>query len=1006
MSDTAYKYWAFISYSHRDQAWAQWLHRSIETYRVPRRLVGLPGPDGPLPRRLFPLFRDIDELPSSPNLGSAIDQALTASRYLIVICSPYAASSRWVDQEIARFRALGRGERILCLIVDGEPNADSATLQGQPECFPPSLRGDIGLEPIAADVRPGKENKASARLKLIAGLLQVGLDELRRRERRRQFIQRVVWTLASLALIAVFTGGWQMQRQAHQEALARQMLNAHIKTVYEKGRGKLLAHDQARAAVYLNEAYRLGVDTPALRFMLARAMRIVDNERLAFQTGGPVAQLDLSPDGRLLLTADSNHHAQIWQVADGKKVAEFDGLPAKFLGSVIGPIFSLAANRILLKVTGDNAGSGLMRVWDSESGHLLVERPIRNDVAASFNAFEPAGNRFAYVAPDGAAEIYDLASTKVVRRIGGPFKLAGYSRDGRFIVTGDAQGRVALWDASVERRPRLLLGLTSSVYRVDDTADGALVAASAADGGVRVWERSTGAVRLTAGHPTRASMVFNIDGHRLLTGANDGYRVWNTVNGSLVYARQGIGAGQGRTDISSGGTLLATNNDGRLAVLDARNGAELFTLDGHQGGVEALDFSEDDRELATGGPDGNVVIWRLPALADASLDHAVDPLRWGSARRSPGVAAVYSHAGKLIATGAGDGLLKLWDAGDHHLNRSIAADSRSVNVLAFSADDARVATGGEAEGVKIWDVASGRLLRTLGCDGKRVLTLAFGNDGRTVAAAVIGGTTRIWDSNSGEPLARFDRDNAEAAAGAYSPDGQRFAIGIRGSVKLWDIASSRFLWSTTLEDGAGQPSEDAGPIAFSGDGSQLLAANVQQAVFLLDAADGRIRKRLLEPSLGTIYSLRFSARGEQGLLSDENRTAVVWRFDDDRLLTLHGHTGPVLSADFAPDDRLILTSSSDGTARVWDAASGEELDTVSVHAEQMPDAPFQAAQFGPAGTSVLSGSIDGEIRLDVIGEELRTPAQLAAILRCHVPWQLAGDDLAPTSRNGDACAPR
>src|ERR1700757_2553317 len=113
MGDEPYKYRAFISYSHRDQAWGEWLHRALETYRVPRRLVGRAGPDGPVPRRLYPVFRDQEELASSPDLSAAIDQALRQSQCLILVASPYAAVSKWVDQEIARFRALGRGGRIL-----------------------------------------------------------------------------------------------------------------------------------------------------------------------------------------------------------------------------------------------------------------------------------------------------------------------------------------------------------------------------------------------------------------------------------------------------------------------------------------------------------------------------------------------------------------------------------------------------------------------------------------------------------------------------------------------------------------------------------------------------------------------------------------------------------------------------------------------------------------------------------------------------------------------------
>jgi hypothetical protein len=117
------KYWAFLSYSHTDKKWGDWLHKALETYRVPRRLVGSESRDGKVPERVYPIFRDREELPVSADLGSNINEALGESRYLIVICSPRSAQSRWVGEEIKTFKKLGHEDRILALIVDGEPNA-------------------------------------------------------------------------------------------------------------------------------------------------------------------------------------------------------------------------------------------------------------------------------------------------------------------------------------------------------------------------------------------------------------------------------------------------------------------------------------------------------------------------------------------------------------------------------------------------------------------------------------------------------------------------------------------------------------------------------------------------------------------------------------------------------------------------------------------------------------------------------------------------------------------
>ena len=79
-SPSDYHYWAFISYSSKDAAVAQKLHKQLESYRIPRDLRGRPGRDGAVPGKLFPLFRDRDELPLSADLGSTLQDAMDYSR--------------------------------------------------------------------------------------------------------------------------------------------------------------------------------------------------------------------------------------------------------------------------------------------------------------------------------------------------------------------------------------------------------------------------------------------------------------------------------------------------------------------------------------------------------------------------------------------------------------------------------------------------------------------------------------------------------------------------------------------------------------------------------------------------------------------------------------------------------------------------------------------------------------------------------------------------------------
>lgn len=183
----AFRYSAFISYNHRDAKFAAWLLKQLEGYRIPPRIRGRDSGLGILGERLPPVFRDREELAASSDLAQSVRDALDVSASLIVICSANSAKSRWVNEEIRYFTRLGRRHRVQCLIVGGEPNASRlAGADTEQECLPPALFEDGGQEPLAADIRPGHDPRAVARLKLIAGLIGVGYDELAQREAHRR----------------------------------------------------------------------------------------------------------------------------------------------------------------------------------------------------------------------------------------------------------------------------------------------------------------------------------------------------------------------------------------------------------------------------------------------------------------------------------------------------------------------------------------------------------------------------------------------------------------------------------------------------------------------------------------------------------------------------------------------------------------------------------------------------------------------------------------------------
>lgn len=297
------RYKAFISYTHADARWARWIHRALERYRVPARLV---AEHGLASNRLHPIFRDRDELSTSSSLSDVITAALQASENLIVVCSPEAAAkSRWVNEEIKAFKALGRGDRIFCLIVDGVDGT----------YFPPALAGD---EPLGADVRPQADGKHNAKLKIIAGLIDVGFGDLKDREQRRRakffaatataaFVLAGVMTV--LAISAVLSGREAERSRAlaaqsleDAEAVAA-FLSTMLTEIDPEAMGRTIVDDvQAQAG---------GVALPAGVNGTNTARLVLDQHLLKKATEAVQSQFDGQPaiNARLEASIGASYHA-------------------------------------------------------------------------------------------------------------------------------------------------------------------------------------------------------------------------------------------------------------------------------------------------------------------------------------------------------------------------------------------------------------------------------------------------------------------------------------------------------------------------------------------------------------------------------------------------------------------------------------------------------------------------------------------------------------------------
>lgn len=978
------RYWAFISYSHQDRAWGNWLHRAIETYRVPRRLVGRKTAMGTIPRRLFPVFCDRDELPSAANLGDAINESLQASRFQLVICSPRAAQSKWVNAEVRYFKSLGRESRVLCVIVDGEPGA------AERECFPETLRhavhsdGTLGapVELIAADARASGDGREHAKLKLIAGMLGVGFDELKQREQQRRFWQRVQQGVAALLVAASLLGAWQWFEHYKQA----QALQQRIETVYERGRLALLDQQAGRAAVYLNEAYRLGWDTPALRFMLARAMETVSAiHRFDRGATGYISRPVFSPDDRQFATpvvADGSTVATLRDTATGVVLQTLKGLPAypqivRYLPDAKRLLVSGYAESSPYGTRGAETG-----VWDVASGERLLSlsggsghfgTPISDD-----------GRLLVTAGADGDANVQlcDAATGAVLRGLphATPATAASLSGDGRWVVTGDAEGRVRLWDAATGRLQKMLPGQTATaIVAALITPDATRILAVSRKGDVRVWGLAIGELQLafSADKSYVADLRFDARGQRVLTIGRQGYKVWDLARGILLFARNLELDWQGAGDLDASGNFLAiaSTDDSRAELWDVPSRRRLSLIEFEPQAVTAAVFNHVGKALLLGGETGGAAM--VSPLPGPELTLAQPPSVYG---------AEFSPDGQRIATVGYDHLLRLWDATAGAVLATGVGHTQRVLQVLYSTDGERLITTADDHTLKIWRAADAQLLASAAVPGSTRRLLLSPDDQQVLMTSYDAETENysasLWNARSAR-LLHVLQHKAVVQAGRFSPDGLQVATGSNdGELRFWSRQTGALLIARKLSDSA------LIGLRYSPDGKRLLVVDAEHGAAVMDVLSGSILSRLVlseGDAASSVGAVALSSDGSEWALG--TNAAQIWTQTvgeadwgavppkENRLWELRYLTPP-----------LLLSSSWDGSLRAWDTCRAQELAVVGGH-----DGVAWTMAVDAEGERLLSAGLDGTARVWRVGTQLPDSATLTREIRCKLPLRLTAN---------------
>ncbi len=558
---------------------------------------------------------------------------------------------------------------------------------------------------------------------------------------------------------------------------------------------------------------------------------------------------------------------------------------------------------------------------------------------------------------------------------------AEFSKNGQFIVTRTREGKVRLWDAGTKK---IVKELNESVASnsAKFSPDGKLIATSGTDGIVRLWDGASGApLRDLKGHTAQVHRaIFSPDGKYLVSVSDDAtVRLWTPQTGETVNVLSGHTGPIAEVTFSPDNIHFATKAADETARIWSVNSDEGTVLNGLSGTVAAVAFSPDGKLIATEGGHGT----ELGALPEGDYPATVWDVATGKIKSTlrghqDYIAGVnFSPDGNAIVTSSGDSTARLWTV-DGQLVQELKGHSKALAGAFFSPDGKFVVTASADNTVRVWDSLDGKPITQFRGHSQAVNSIAFSSDSKFMVTASDDQTARLWPFHPGEGAANQTIESLEHSAAvtsiACSPNGSELA-GTTRDGKLWldGIGFQRVIPFNFLVDRSAKVAN----ARFSPDGQSIATTKGAAGViynidalrafvdslrseFLYSDASAEKKPRIpdvesvrLEGHTGDINSVAFSVDGRYVVTASVDGTARVWDAASGASHgELRGHSGSVNSASFSPDGKFIVTAGYDATVRVWDAARFVQVSTIGGTYPK----PVLSAEYSPDGRFIVAAS--------------------------------------------------
>ena len=916
----------FISYSRNDREFALRLEKALESYSLPKGLGTA--------RRNLRVFRDESDI-TGVEYYQSIERHLKGATKLVVVCSPSAASSDYVNDEIKRFAKLNDPKNIIPLLLSGIPNNEAGADPADQLAFPlallealkmPLATSYVGFDPLKDKVNKGRFS--GAWFSLLANVYNVTRDEIEQREQKRRARRRFISTAVSLFIIVVLSIALVVTLLARNEAERRRL----IAESGELANRALLRIENDSTAALMDAIESVQRAETANSLSVLRQAVYSAKVRMLLPHGGPTSAARYNNAGERIVTAGFDGKIKFWDAASGELLRTLD------VGQEI---------RLLVFHPEDNllavANRGTIRLYD---GDTLEQTQEFGEFSSTIQSIEFSSWGDMLIAAAGATAYYwDVATGEQLGRFSGSnIRMASMSLEGDKIVASYGDGHNAeVWD--IQQRS----GVNSIAYRGP-------VAESYFDPaaqwiGVRGEDSGAGVSR--AGAEVRRSelqllhrgkvndIAFNRDGRFATAGEDGTVRIWSPVVGTsptvswqdLFVGTEHGGAvqivafsrsGKRLASVGRGGAIRIWEQKTQAGILSTETWGALTRFSVPFSDIHSVSFSPDGSHLVVAGESAPPVVFRV------TEDRELFSLRIGGGNT---YGAAFSPDGGRLLTRGSSQVPRLWDMSTGALIAALYATASGfeggASIAMFTSNGRIITTAGNE--IIFSDVETAKQLerKKLTGDGVFFIKAVTPDGSRALTSTFAGDEEVIWDVELGRQLLTL-----EGKSKCYFGPAGRLAL-VRtdaGVQTIVELASGRTI--ATMEPAQSNPAN----LSFNDSETLVVMTDKDSDLHLWDAQTGAL-VRTMDPSLvlGEEAAAVVLLNDDKVLLAGESgKLALVRDYHPDDL-TLMDSDAPVRRAALSEDGLYLAIVDKDNCVSIWKTHTGTLHSTLPELTERVWD---------------------------------------------------------------------